>query len=114
MQVHAAAAALNKNREVGGGLRACEHSQALGLNVAQWDVFQFVGGNHEEYAVVGAAFLQLARGMQVAGANLEAAYDAELVGDTMANNLERFAAPFAVEGQERIEREVVARLNRRE
>ena len=114
MQVHATAAALDKNREVGGGLRACEHSQAFGLNVAQRDVFQFVGGNHEEYAVVGAAFLQLARGMQVAGANLEAAYDAEFVGDAVANNFERFATPLAVERQERIEREVVARFNRRE
>ena len=111
--MHATAAALDKNREVGGSLRAREHAQAFGLNMAQRNIFQFVGRNHEEHAIVCAAFLQLARGMQVAGANLETAYDAKLVGDAMANNLERLAASFAVERQECIEREVVARLNRR-
>ena len=111
MHVHAASAASGKRRQVAFGLRFRQRSQARRRCTQQRDVLQLVGRDHQEHAVVGAALLELARGMQVARPDLHARDHAEFRRCRMADELERLATPLARERHEHVEREVVTRLD---
>ena len=67
VQVHAAAAALDKNREVGGGLRACSIPRLSGSTWRSGMSFNSSAETMRNTPLLVPPFLQLARGMQVAG-----------------------------------------------
>ena len=59
----------------------------------------------EKDARVGAAFMQLTRGMQVARPDFETRAHVQAIGGTMAYLLERLSTANALERQKRVEAE---------
>ena len=113
-EVHAAASALDEDGQIGCGLCFRQGSQAFRLDVVQRNVFELVGGDEQEDAVVRAALLQLTGRVQVARADFQARCNAKFVGNAVADGLERFAAAFAVKRQKGVQGEVIARLSSEE
>ena len=56
-EVHAAAPTLDENGQISRGLRFRQASKAFCFDAMQRNVFEFVGGNEQEHAVVRTAFL---------------------------------------------------------
>ena len=110
--MHAPAAALRQGHQLASGLGLRQRPQARSrAALGQRDVLQLVGRQDEEHAHVRAALLQLAGGVQVARAHLQARHHAEGLGHAVADGLDSLATALSREGQKRVQREEVAGLD---
>ena len=111
--MHTATTALRKSQKITDGLRLREDTEAFRL-LGKRDILELVSRDDQEDTRVRAAFMQLAGRMQIARTDLEAGGNAVGTCDCVANFFERFATILAREGEERVERKVVAQPDTRE
>src|SRR5690348_8735709 len=88
VEPHDAAAAAIERAQIAVRLRACERTEPIG-GARNRDLFAGRGGNLEEQRLVGAAFVQLPRRVEVARAIAERARSSPAFGEAGADSDER-------------------------